>query len=210
MSPKRTFTWTPDHDEAFSRVKTALLRPPILAHFDPAFQLFFKVTPLASTAWLRPCKTMARDAHASFSVAQDSSLTPRPGTPPLNSSCSPPPGPLVEVQALLDRPTELQVDDGPPTPDPDSQPLHLGRGFRTLASKTLKERFRPHLFTAVCRAGKQLCIPDALSRAPVTAPRQRTRWCARPSRSTPQERGVSLNAINQDQDLTPRSATPRR
>ena len=36
MSLKRAFTWTLDYDETFRRVKTALLQPPVLAHFDPA------------------------------------------------------------------------------------------------------------------------------------------------------------------------------
>ncbi|KAK7085641.1 hypothetical protein SK128_014291, partial [Halocaridina rubra] len=35
MSPKKTFTWTMDHDEAFHWVKTALFRLPVLASFDP-------------------------------------------------------------------------------------------------------------------------------------------------------------------------------
>ncbi|XP_064081857.1 uncharacterized protein LOC135198214 [Macrobrachium nipponense] len=35
MSPKRTFVWTPDHDEAFQRVRLALTSPPVLALFDP-------------------------------------------------------------------------------------------------------------------------------------------------------------------------------
>ena len=35
MSPRRTFTWTVDHDTAFQRVKEALARPPVLAVFDP-------------------------------------------------------------------------------------------------------------------------------------------------------------------------------
>ena len=34
----------------------------------------------------------------------------------------------------------------------------------------LKEKTSPYLFTAVWRAGKQLCIPDDLSRAPVSCP----------------------------------------
>ena len=36
MSPKRTFVWTPDHDESFQRVKAALTSPPVLALFDPS------------------------------------------------------------------------------------------------------------------------------------------------------------------------------
>ncbi|XP_064091594.1 uncharacterized protein K02A2.6-like [Macrobrachium nipponense] len=36
----------------------------------------------------------------------------------------------------------------------------------------LKEKISPYIFTAVWRAGKLLCIPDALSRAPVSHPTQ--------------------------------------
>ena len=36
LSPKRAFTWIPDHDNAFEEVKQALLSPPVLASFDPA------------------------------------------------------------------------------------------------------------------------------------------------------------------------------
>ncbi|XP_076067753.1 uncharacterized protein LOC143040556 [Oratosquilla oratoria] len=36
LSPKRSFTWTPDHDKAFADVKRALSSPPVLAPFDTA------------------------------------------------------------------------------------------------------------------------------------------------------------------------------
>ncbi|XP_068204834.1 uncharacterized protein [Palaemon carinicauda] len=36
----------------------------------------------------------------------------------------------------------------------------------------LKEKISPYIFTAVWRAGKLLCVPDALSRAPVSHPTQ--------------------------------------
>ncbi|XP_064103421.1 uncharacterized protein LOC135213372 [Macrobrachium nipponense] len=36
MSPKRSFVWTPDHERAFKKVKTALTSPPVLAPFNPA------------------------------------------------------------------------------------------------------------------------------------------------------------------------------
>ena len=36
MSPKRSFIWTPDHEQAFKKVKTALTSPPVLAPFNPA------------------------------------------------------------------------------------------------------------------------------------------------------------------------------
>ena len=35
MSPKRTFVWTADYDQAFQRVKEALSSPPVLFTFDP-------------------------------------------------------------------------------------------------------------------------------------------------------------------------------
>lgn len=36
MSPKRKFTWTVDHDQAFKQVKSVLANSPALAPFDPA------------------------------------------------------------------------------------------------------------------------------------------------------------------------------
>lgn len=36
MSPKYSFTWTADHDQAFYKVKQALSSPPILSSFDSA------------------------------------------------------------------------------------------------------------------------------------------------------------------------------
>ncbi|XP_045114017.1 uncharacterized protein LOC123506168 [Portunus trituberculatus] len=36
LSPKKSFVWTPDHEQAFQRVKMALASPPVLAAFDPA------------------------------------------------------------------------------------------------------------------------------------------------------------------------------
>lgn len=36
MSPKRAFVWTPDHEQAFRRVKEALLGPSTLATSDPS------------------------------------------------------------------------------------------------------------------------------------------------------------------------------
>ncbi|XP_064108002.1 uncharacterized protein LOC135216558 [Macrobrachium nipponense] len=36
MSPIPSFIWTPDHKQAFKKVKTALTLPPVLAPFNPA------------------------------------------------------------------------------------------------------------------------------------------------------------------------------
>ena len=50
MSPKRSFTWTADHDAAFVKVKKALSQPPVLAHFDPN-----RPTILQTPVWIRIC-----------------------------------------------------------------------------------------------------------------------------------------------------------
>ncbi|KAK7065208.1 hypothetical protein SK128_008017, partial [Halocaridina rubra] len=36
MSPKNTFTWTPDHDKGFRHVKETLMSSSVLVPFDPA------------------------------------------------------------------------------------------------------------------------------------------------------------------------------
>ncbi|XP_064083075.1 uncharacterized protein LOC135199087 [Macrobrachium nipponense] len=36
ISPKRSFIWTPDHEQPFKKVKTALTSPLVLAPFNPA------------------------------------------------------------------------------------------------------------------------------------------------------------------------------
>ncbi|ROT64583.1 hypothetical protein C7M84_017472 [Penaeus vannamei] len=43
MSPKRSFTWTPDHDQAFGKVKAALLSPPVLAPFNPKLPVTLQI-----------------------------------------------------------------------------------------------------------------------------------------------------------------------
>ncbi|XP_064116562.1 uncharacterized protein LOC135222404 [Macrobrachium nipponense] len=51
MSPKRSFVWTPDHERAFKKVKTALTSPPVLAPFNPASPVVLQnrcLTPIRS------------------------------------------------------------------------------------------------------------------------------------------------------------------
>ena len=42
MSRKRSFTWTPDHEQAFKKVKMALISPPVLAPFNPALPVILQ------------------------------------------------------------------------------------------------------------------------------------------------------------------------
>ena len=42
MSTKRAFAWTTDHQEAFRRVKAAMISPPVLAPFDLAMPVILQ------------------------------------------------------------------------------------------------------------------------------------------------------------------------
>ncbi|XP_045105165.1 uncharacterized protein LOC123500536 [Portunus trituberculatus] len=108
LSPKKSFVWTPDHEQAFQRVKMALASPPVLAAFDPLSRRLCRPMLPACMGWVMPyCRTTVVDS----SVSESTSTTP-------------------------------QGED------------------------------RPYIFTAVWRPGKELCIPDALSRSPVGYPTQ--------------------------------------
>ncbi|XP_050710137.1 uncharacterized protein LOC126994907 [Eriocheir sinensis] len=134
MSPRRAFVWTADHEAAFSKVKEALSRPPLLAMFDPhlptilqtdASRLYgigyalFKTTAATTVAW--------SSLHHYEHVTDH-----RPLIPILNHYT-------------------LDAVENP----------RLQR---------LKEKLSPYVFTTKWRAGKMLCIPDALSRHPVKHP----------------------------------------
>ncbi|XP_064106938.1 uncharacterized protein LOC135215912 [Macrobrachium nipponense] len=54
MSPKRSFVWTPDHERAFKKVKTALTSPPILAPFNLPRLWLYKQMPHAYTVSAMP------------------------------------------------------------------------------------------------------------------------------------------------------------
>ncbi|XP_076060108.1 uncharacterized protein LOC143036525 [Oratosquilla oratoria] len=46
MSPKRSFTWNPDHEKDFVDVKRALSSPPVLAPFDPTLPVVLQTDAL--------------------------------------------------------------------------------------------------------------------------------------------------------------------
>ncbi|KAG0725211.1 Transposon Tf2-6 polyprotein [Chionoecetes opilio] len=199
MSPKRTFTWTPDHDEAFSRVKTALLRPPILAHFDPAFPVILQSDAsrlnglgyalLQDHGQGRTCLVQCgsrflADAETRYATIELELLAAAWAM----SKCRPY---LIGLQSFT-----LMTDHRPLIPILNHYTLDAVENPRL---QRLKEKVSPYLFTAVWRAGKQLCIPDALSRAPVSRPTPEDEMVC--SEAAAHLRSVvSLNAINQDQD----------
>merc|ERR1712015_396675 len=66
----------------------------------------------------------------------------------------------------------------------------------------LKEKISPYLFTTVWRAGKLLCIPDALSRAPVSHPTPEDEMAS--TEATAHLRAVvSVNAAYSEADSPP-------
>ncbi|KAG0717828.1 hypothetical protein GWK47_053652 [Chionoecetes opilio] len=84
---------------------------------------------------------MARDALSSFSCGSRFLADARgPGMPPLNSSCSPPPGPMLKCRPYLIGLQSFTFMTDHQTPDPHSQPLHLWTRLRTLASNASRRR----------------------------------------------------------------------
>ncbi|XP_045122936.1 uncharacterized protein LOC123511261 [Portunus trituberculatus] len=125
MSPKRTFTWTVDHDQAFSNVKKALSSPPVLATFDPALPTVLQID--ASRLFGVGYILLQDHGGGKFRLVQCGS------------------------RFLTDAETRYAT-------------IEL-----ELVAVRLKE-ISAFVFTAVWRAGKDLCIPDALSHAPVSYP----------------------------------------
>ena len=170
MSPKKAFVWTPDHEQAFRRVKEALASPPVLAAFDPAFP-----TTLQTDA--------SRLHGLGYALLQDhgggqqrliqcgsrflTDAETRYATIELE---------LLAVVWAMGKTKfyiaglqhfSLITDHRPLVPILNSYTLDAVENPRL---QRLKEKVAPYIFTAVWRPGKELCIPDALSRSPVSDP----------------------------------------
>ena len=170
MSPKRAFAWTTDHQEAFHRVKAALISPPVLAPFDSAMPVILQTD--------SPCLNGIR-----YALLQDHGN----GRLPLVQRGS---RFLTDVETCYAT-IELELlavvwamskcrlylsglqNFSLIT---DHRPLILILNHYSLDAvenprlQRLKEKISPYLYTAVWCDGKQLSIPDALSRAPVGQP----------------------------------------
>ncbi|XP_068230979.1 uncharacterized protein [Palaemon carinicauda] len=172
MSPKRTFVWTSDHDEAFQRVKLALTSPPVLALFDPDLPVVLQTDASRlngigyallqdhGNGHLRLVQCGSRfltDAETRYATIELEMLA----VVWAMSKCR---LYLAGLQHFI-----LMTDHRPLIPILNSYTLDAIENSRL---QRLKEKISPYIFTAVWRAGKLLCVPDALSRAPVSHPTQ--------------------------------------
>ena len=170
MSPKRAFIWTADHDESFRQVKAALLSPPVLAPFDPSKPVLLQTDASrlngigyallqdhgGNTIRLVQCGSrFLSDTEARYATIELELLAVVWAV----SKCK---VYLIGLQHFT-----LVTDHRPLIPILNTYSLDAVENPRL---QRLKEKMSPFLYTAVWRAGKELCIPDALSRAPVSHP----------------------------------------
>ena len=169
LSMKNVYTWTSDHDAAFTAVKLALMQPPVLAHFDPALETELQVDASrkngmgyallqrhgdhwklvnANSRWCSDTESRYAIVELELAAAEWAVRKCKLyllGLPSFSL--------VVDHQALvsiLDRKT-LDLVENPKL-------------------QRLKERLSPYVFTTTWRKGKHHFIPDALSRAPVGGP----------------------------------------
>ena len=170
MSPRRSFTWTPDHDAAFLKVKKALSSPPILAHFNPSLNTMLQtdasrlhgvgyalLQEYESGRWrLVQCGSrFLADVEVRYSCIELELV----GVVWGMTKCR---------YYLLGLPHfELVTDHRPLVPILNEYTLDAIENPRL---QRLKEKIAGYVYTAKWRKGKDLSIPDALSRAPVDDP----------------------------------------
>lgn len=170
MSPKRTFTWTPDHDQAFKKVKEALSSPPVLATFDPTLPSVLQTD--ASRLYGVGYALLQDHGGGQLRLVQCGS---RFLTDPETRYATIELELLAVVWAMLKckfylfglQHFDLVTDHRPLVPILNHYSLDAIENPRL---QRLKEKISAFNFTATWRAGKELCIPDALSRSPTSRP----------------------------------------
>ena len=168
LSPKNEFIWNANHEEAFNKVKQALVSTPTLAHFDPA-----KPTALqADASRLHGIGYALLQKHDRWRLIQCGSrflseTEKRYSTGEIEM--------LGAVWAthkcklyLLGMPAyDLVLDHKPLIPMFNEYTLDQ---VPTPRLQRLREKLAPYTFRARWQKGKDHAIPDALSRAPVDQP----------------------------------------
>ena len=169
MSPRRAFIWTADHDAAFQHVKKAMASPPILAVFDPQLPTILQTD---ASRLYGIGYALLQDHHGHLRLVQCGSRFLSD-----TETCYA----TIELEMLATvwamhkcgyylkglHHFEHITDHRPLIPILNHYTLDAVENPRL---QRLKEKLSPFTFTAKWRAGKQLCIPDALSRHPVSCP----------------------------------------
>ena len=172
MSPRRTFIWTPDHDVAFERVKKALSRPPVLAHFDPSLKVVLQTDasrlygvgyallqehPDGTLRLIQCGSRFLADAESRYSTIELEMVAVVWG--------------MIKCRFyLLGLPHfTVVIDHRPLVPILNTYTLDAIENPRL---QRLKEKIAGYVYTSVWRKGRDHALPDALSRAPVDKPTQ--------------------------------------
>ncbi len=169
MKPRNEFLWTEDHDVAFGKVKSALVSPPVLAQFDPNFPIMlqtdasrlkglgFALLQKHDERWsLIMCGSrFLSDTESRYAMIELELLA---AVWAITIKCK------SYVQGLK---FTLVVDHKPLLPILNSFTLDMVENPRL---RRLKEKLAFYRFETVWKSGKEHCIPDALSRAPIADP----------------------------------------
>ena len=202
LSTKRLFTWLPDHDVAFQRTKEALTSPPVLATYDLGKPVILQTD--ASRLNGLGYALLQDHGSAGLRLVQCGSrfLTgceSRYSTIELEL--------LAVVWAMAKcrlyllglQHFQVMTDHRPLIPILNTYTLDAVENARL---QRMKEKVSQYIFTTSWRAGKFMCIPDALSRAPVANPTpEDERMCA--STASSLRRVVTINSVVTSSDAPP-------
>ncbi|XP_076028441.1 uncharacterized protein LOC143017536 [Oratosquilla oratoria] len=170
LSPRNTFLWTPAQEDAFQRTKQALAQPPVLAHFDPKLPTALQTDASRLNGigyallqeheegvWrLVQCGSrFLQDVETRYSTIELELLA----TVWAMQKCK------YFLLGLQDF-THI-TDHRPLLPILNTYTLDCIENPRL---QRLREKIAGFVFTSRWRKGSELCIPDALSRAPVDKP----------------------------------------
>jgi transposase InsO family protein len=169
MKPSNVYQWLPAHQQAFERTKAALLKPPVLAHFDAGLPtmlqtdasrkkgLGYALLQRHSDRWkLVQCGSrFVTDTESRYAMVELELLA----AVWAMKKC--------RLFLLGLKEFELVVDHKPLVPILDNYTLDMVENPRL---QRLKEKTAPYVFTTTWRKGRDHAIPDALSRAPVSDP----------------------------------------
>ena len=169
LKKNHVWMWTPVHDQAFKDVKEALTSPPILTYFNPSLPIMlqtdasrlngigFVLLQKHRDGWkLVKCGSrFLSETESRYATIEQEMLAVTWSTKKCETF-------LRGAQHY-----DLITDHRPLVPILNSKGLNEIENPRL---QRLREKLTPYNFTTSWKKGKEHCIPDALSRAPVSNP----------------------------------------